>query len=401
MPESIWYCTDCDAEMTSSAAIRVGCDLLCLECYIERYGFVSCDYCGSGINGDMSYFVVNRDEPHHPFIYHCDHIRDVEYAVCTECGGRSIPSMRRCRVCGTTDSQGRGHNTIHDYSYQPPIVYRRSAACTSELFLGIELEITRCHRSFGPMDNRTASHREGLDLVPDWCYTKYDGSVPAGFEIVTHPMSVPWITQNIHELTNKFGALYDLGYRSQEGNICGMHIHMSKMAFSPAHLYKFMYMVYAHPSFTLLLSQRTESSLARWACHYATNKENASRSKCMHQGERHRHDAVNISSKPTIELRIFAGTLNPFTFYKNIETALALYRFSMNSSFSGVSINDFVEYVFDNKYMYRYLNLFLQNKEIRSDLFWYDRPQPVGNKEIEEYLVQTKHLIKRSSACAY
>jgi hypothetical protein len=116
------------------------------------------------------------------------------------------------------------------------------------------------------------------------------------------------------------------------------------------------------------------ASFEQWASPFASKDDYTARAKTKRQGGRSRHDAVNISNKPTIELRVFAGTLNPLTFHKNLDTAIALYQFAKDTPFHGITINGFIDYIAQNRYLYPHLDIFLQDKDNRTDLFWRDAP---------------------------
>lgn len=388
-PEHHVHCEECGCVISTRQALVVHGVAYCPVCFIANdyaSDFI-CYHCGEHIADVQNMLVINRSDG--AYTYHHSCVSRSAH-MCPTCGAFTHEG---CYVCGNCP------HIINDYNFTPTTNFLTLPNSTEELFLGIELEITRQNAVYGPMDHRTASHTAGLSLVPSWCYTKYDASVAAGFEIVTQPMSINWLHTHINELTDIFPQLYHMGYRSEEGNLCGMHIHMSKVAFGHAHLYKLMYMIYAHPSFSLLLSQRNAESFERWASPYATDSENKLRSKNMNQSGRDRHDAINVSHRPTIEIRIFAGTLNPFTFYKNIEVAIALYRFSLDTSLAELTVDNFVQYVEDNKHLYRWLYLFLSDKETRAPLFQYDTPSI--SADVVEYVTQTRRLIRSTHACAY
>jgi hypothetical protein len=387
------HCSVCGAVVdTHSAIYNDRGHVLCMTCWVgDSEDGVNCRVCHERIEeGDLwrtvHIAVLGSD------ICHLGCMEELlssgDYRICDTC--YTIHAGRQCPFCADTAQ------VIRDYSYTPPLRFLDTPNSSSELFFGIELEIERCDPRYGPMDNRTGSHREGLALVPDWCYVKYDSSVKYGFEMVTHPMSLNWMNDNIQPFIYNFSLWRDLGYRSADVGTCGMHIHMSKIAFTHAQLYKFMYMVYAHPSFSLLLSQRSMPSFEQWASPFASKYDYTTRAKTKHQGTRSRHDAVNISNKPTIELRIFAGTLNPLTFGKNLDTAIAMYRFAKDTPFHGITINGFIEYVAQNRYLYPYLDIFLQDKASRTDLFWRDAPiipEPYQKSLVERGMLTGKESV--------
>jgi hypothetical protein len=187
-------------------------------------------------------------------------------------------------------------------------------------------------------------------------------------------MSVSWISANISQLVGLFPKLYALGYCSGDSGKCGTHIHMSQVAFSSLQLYKFMYMVYAHPSLGLLLSQRDAGSLNTYATVIDVRRDYMQRARLKQQCGRNRHDAVNISPKQTVEFRLFNGTLNPLAFMKNIDVALCFYNYANATSVRDLSVKSFMSYLDSNEYTYPYLSLFVHlDQETRDDIFGRDR----------------------------
>jgi hypothetical protein len=275
--------------------------------------------------------------------------------------------------------------TVHEYSYMPSLHFNKLESSYDELFLGIELEIS-------PRDGErdAIAERKALSLLPKFTFAKQDSSIREGFEIVTHPMSISWITQgNMRPLLQILPQLYTLGYGSGGTGLCGVHIHISKIAFTHLQLYKFMYTVYSCPSLGLMLSQRNEDSLAQYASLRDETKSYRQRAKNKSQGGRSRHDAVNISHKGTVELRIFNGTLNPLAFMKNIDVAVCLYNYANDTSLHNIATRTLTKYIRDNAPLYPYLGLFLNvSRENRSALFDEDS----GPINIDDALLDKKAL---------
>ena len=381
-----WLCEECDSVYT--------CDncgiVLSTQHEIITGGSSSCPDCYFG----------NTNDTEHPFVvvhtghgaWRCQSESSLVHRTTRRCGCGSYHEVDApCGRCNP-DIPSRGLRRIEDYSFTPnPLVFLKTDNSAVELFVGIELEIERCSKDYGPLDNLTASHRAGLAIIPDWCYTKYDSSVHAGFEIVTQPMSVPWMILHINELVSQFQVLRNLGYRSHDLDTCGMHLHLSKVAFGHVHLYKFMQLFYNNPTLSMLLSQRTTQSFVQWACPYTEKFEMYSRACAKSQGRRSRHDAVNISHRPTIELRIFSGTLNPLVFHKNIETTLAAYRYTTDTTIQDTGSATFVSYVKDNSYLYPCLSMFLFDRGARESCFGCDTPYIQSSEQAEKLLLRLTH----------
>ncbi len=342
--QTLRRCEHCGVLIPITMAVRRGSVTLCLECYIATVRGQNrgvCSDCGVEIthNTDRFYTVTCGTE--------------INRVVCSSCAD-GYEYCERCQtlhLCGDSCSWCNT-DRVHEYSFTPPLKYLRHENSTEELYLGVELEI----------DSNTdrGDVNAALRLLPDWTYPKHDSSLRNGFEIVTHPMSLLWFNNHAHELCGKFAQLCNMGYSSGECGTCGVHIHLSRVAFGHLHLYKFLYLVYNYPSLTLMLSQRAYGRLNRWANGEDSSHGLISRAKSKTQAGRDRHTAVNVSNtKPTVELRIFNGTLNPLTFMKNIDTTMAIYSYTRDVSLSEMSAPHFISYVKDNRCHYPYLTTFL------------------------------------------
>ena len=293
-------CNHCGDAYPLDEMFRVGDDLLCPECANDLTTI--CDECGTRIY---------RDDDEGDNIYAlCHACRDRYYTRCEHCGALipndnvyQLGGESLCRDCYDDNCDS---GPIHDYNYTPDLVFHGKGLRK----FGVELEIdeggdlTSHAKRFLDIANR---HAENL-------YIKTDGSLDAGLELVTHPMSLeyhlndmPW-EDILHE------AKY-LGYRSHGADTCGLHVHVSRMAFGctydtqEACIARLVYFVEKFWPELLRFSRRTLSQLSRWAARYGMKlcpREQLSHAKNSCAG---RYTAVNLTNADTIELRLFRGTL--------------------------------------------------------------------------------------------
>ena len=185
-------------------------------------------------------------------------------------------------------------------------------------------------------------------------YCKRDGSIPSGFELVTHPISSTQF--NILFNSEHLLQLAKLGGRSWDSSeSCGIHIHFSKKAFTKLHLYTFTKLILENEEFfnqfagrsthyaKYTYSERSEESLP---VAYAKGKSNSDR-----------YNAVNNQNKNTIEFRIFKASLNPKRLRNIIELCNALYDYTKMITVKNIvdkklSITDFIVYVRANDIKY-------------------------------------------------
>jgi hypothetical protein len=210
----------------------------------------------------------------------------------------------------------------------------RAADTTGALFLGVELEVV------GPnlpdAFSRVAwPQRAGVDLfgIKSDCSLSYQGELgPAQVrsdhttaELWTQPFSAAYYRRTLRRrLTAMLESFAQHGVTSNR--TCGMHIHVSQTAFDDdAHFHRFARLFYRYPNHTLWLSgRRSLSAMNHWAsCPRAvTTQQVAERSAMGHRS------ACAKTHKRTTEVRVFAGTVDPTQFHKNIESILAGVAFS-------------------------------------------------------------------------
>ena len=229
-------------------------------------------------------------------------------------------------------------------------------------YFGIELEIE--------IPSSQISLCTGVEILEelDFVYLKHDGTLHNGFEIVTFPLSWKWILHN----KDKFNPIFNLSKRgilSYDKDTCGMHIHISKDVFSEKQLFNFMWFIYSNRHFIYKLSQRTYRSLNEFASLTDISDEQIQRYSRRKSGNFNKHQAVNLRNSTTVELRIARGTLNPRSFWKNVEFAKCLFDFSNilqenDKRYNKNSLDKFLSYVRNNRRKFPNLHSFMKEKEM-------------------------------------
>ena len=225
-----------------------------------------------------------------------------------------------------------------------------------ELYLGVELEME--------VPGRTNILRTLSCINVPWLYAVKDESLIHGVELVSRPMTYRFFNNNrntIIQYLNFFKSKGALGWG--KGN-AGIHVHMSKEAFTEKQLMNFQNIIYNYPDLTRLISGKTNSSLKMWS---ALEQESRDDMKYKARLKRHpaevgRYVAVNLLNKGTVEIRIFRSTLHPQHFFKNIEFCVALYEYS--GVRDTVSLNGFLAWVKTHQRRYRELHKFLSKHKV-------------------------------------
>ncbi|MFE3058794.1 hypothetical protein [Nocardia sp. NPDC059239] len=219
------------------------------------------------------------------------------YGVCDECG-TLVTEHTDCDGC---ESGGR----VWGYNYKPdPRFFGRGP-----LFLGLELEVVVPHENY-----QLCASTAG-DYVRDLGYLKHDSSIlPLGFELVTHPMDYRFaIEQFPWPLLER---LEELGCRSDAS--VGIHVHVSRDGFdSPAHIYRWAKLIYRNEPQTVALARR-RTDFAQFSSTARERVKHTAKDDVRRFGL-NRYQAINPHPRKSLELRVFAGSLDR----QQVQAALA------------------------------------------------------------------------------
>lgn len=385
------YCNNCNCELTDNTYQDDYSNEICEDCYSDNY--CVCENCDSIIHIDDSYYSDITDR------VYCQSCHDDKFTECKQCGNEILRNdaywselaedyycqdcyhdiFTHCDDCGDEiysedahyDDNGcycddchKEESEINDYSYKPCPDYKLSKEIktNSTLFFGLELEVENTR---GKIDNNDMASQ----INDDTCYCKHDGSISDGFEIVTHPVTWNWYKDNIKYFDDMLDNLTENGFTSYEKGTCGIHIHMSKSAFTTLHLFKFLKIFYEDQNFQTLykISQRTVKS-TQSPCQWGKCSEKQTIKdqiiKAKEKYNMNRYTAVNLQNSKTVEIRIFRGTLNKASFHKNFEFLKSLYEYTLIESVSKISMAGFFAYVIANRKEYVNFYQFLLKKEL-------------------------------------
>jgi hypothetical protein len=224
--------------------------------------------------------------------------------------------------------------SVLDYKFEDGALWMGSLRKPTELYIGMELETESC----GNMYVEGADHVYGL-LGEEQVYLKHDGSLSNGFEIVTMPMTMDWYMHNFN--WKGISGLSDLSFKAWNRRSCGLHLHMSRSAFTgPKHLFKFFYLMYKNSAEMIKFAGR-ESGYASWDIKAFLNRQgwyddsikvghsfmDMAKAKSINDN---RYCAINLRNRATIELRFFRPSLRVETVQAAIQMADAAYRYTAN-----------------------------------------------------------------------
>lgn len=330
-------CSMCGCALDENETIEVDGDAICDAC-AERETTV-CDNCGERIWANDSV----SDER----MTLCSCCFDDHYHLCEGCQRilhdddtvwyNDLPYCEHC--------YDRLEVQIEEYSYKPePIFYGEGSR-----YFGVELEID-CG---GKYEENAARIKGEANLRDEYIYTKADGSLDDGFEIVTHPMTLDF---HLHKMywEDVLNEANRLGYKSHMTSTCGLHIHVNRDAFGENEteqekvIERILFFMELHWNEMFAFSRRSAHNINRWAARYGMEKTGKDILDKAKKGNLGRYAAVNLCPYQTIEFRIFRGTLKLNTLYATLQMVNKICDVALSMSEEEIeqqSWSDFVQTV--------------------------------------------------------
>lgn len=202
--------------------------------------------------------------------------------------------------------------TIQPYDWKPAYRFYGEPGP----YYGVELEIDASDSHF-----REARAVEAVTTRHEW-YCKHDGSLNAGFECVSHPLS--WSYWCGNNLLDWCDTVRKAGYTSWDTATCGMHVHVSRTAVNDQTLSVLLYFFSLNRGKILRVSRRRNlAAMNRWA-RVPHGRDTADHvAKTMP-----RYFAINTLPRDTVEFRMFHGTLDPAAIRRNLAFVVAAVDFA-------------------------------------------------------------------------
>ena len=298
----------------------------------DTYG--SNDVCRSCIND--SYIYVSRYDQ---YVY-----SDSVVTALDEDGDQTAINENDEEFVWNSDLRMRVHI---DYEYEPPQpeVLGNYHSSKSQFrfqrddwtkdhsrFLGVELEVELVDR----YAERKDKARQLNELINEGdvgrkVFFENDGSLTNGFEVITHPMSLPAHRELWKWLQDK-GATK--GLVSHKSTTCGLHVHVNRDSLTKLQIAKMVAFVNNpdNEEFMTSLARRYGNAMTGF-CRIKADK--AKVGKAAESSDR--YEAVNVTPRNTIEFRIFRGTLKYESLVAAIEFVHALCEYTARCGDCSVS----------------------------------------------------------------
>lgn len=220
-------------------------------------------------------------------------------------------------------------SVIHNYHSSKGSFEFRSDDWTARhnRYIGVELEVE------GHTSEPQAAARVINEAVNGGDYGKHlflerDGSLSAGFEMITHPQSLSAHRELFAFLRN---PVIVRGLRSHRTSTCGLHVHVSRSGLSNLTIARAVTFINdpGNDAFVTALARRYSSTYCR-----VVEKD----LETAHQpGDR--YEAINLTGRDTIEFRIFRGSLKYEAVISAIEFSHAILEFCARAETGSSSLN--------------------------------------------------------------
>jgi hypothetical protein len=380
--EYLSLCSDCghykDTRSTYSVHILIDNEevhkLICKDCYsaysqcykcsitVAKENMVEFEYYSQDLYPDM-----DEDNRIRHLCKTCHEDNKMQCGICGKFMYRfmSKHSIRlNKQICGFCYEMQK---PVHGNQFKPSTILKKTKVITpreDKLLFGIELEIEMGNKR-GILNKEEMATALLDKFGRDFIYNKHDGSLRdrghMGFEVVSHPFSWNVYKDNKEKWDKMLSFIRSGGWTSYKSGNAGIHIHMSKGAFTSFQLYKFLQFIYdeenrnfivgiaqREPNEYCVFDERDRSSLPQ----VVKEKKNQDPEFC-----KARHAAVSLMYTPTVEVRVFRGTLKTSSFHKNFEFCKALYEFTKSMPLNYMKADTFCEYLNENKNSKPYRNL--------------------------------------------
>ena len=233
----------------------------------------------------------------------------VEITNCVECGARCVVQDTRDGLC-VNCLEDSYHVQNYSMRVENALGFdKHTLKHKSDPYLGIEMEFQ--------VDKRKQGRLYVGDNLAGHAMMKEDGSISDGFEIVSRPASY------LSHLHHYDSFLTNLPEYIHPHKSCGMHVHISRTAFSTMGAGKFVeFMNRAdNKSFIKLIAGRGTTNYQNGDPDYTIKKP----FRMAKRGEYcNRYNFVNLNNSKTIELRIFATPANKKEFHIRMQFVKAM-----------------------------------------------------------------------------
>jgi len=339
-------CTECNGVITEDNVIEgLG---VCQECLETMTGY--CDSCGEHYMSDSGDMSRAREFGVNSYSYMRFDLGTICASCvhnCPGCGSEFEYESDMWDCCPEDEDEEQSQELLHYYSFRPSLKFwsvRNGLLAWSrtpragELYMGLEIEVEKAADHV-----RIMVESDGTEdwYSPEFYYWKSDGSLSGqGAEMVTMPATLEAHTDRFP--FEELEWLHDRGARAWAYQSCGMHIHVSRTAFGPAHMWKFIkFQLNNSDTFARIAGRNS----VRWAAWDNTTMSDASRKtkdyvkNDIRNIYYERYSALNFNNVDTVELRYFRSNIAKHGILRNVQLVHAVWAYTKQ-----MTIRDYIQH---------------------------------------------------------
>ncbi|WBF78126.1 hypothetical protein MEP402_gp06 [Methylophilales phage MEP402] len=278
-------------------------------------------FCHLSMDSDIleSEYGYEYDPDNHTFLLKheimidgtCYDERTVNIVRCDSCNSKCVEQETRDGLC--VECCGRDYR-VHNYTHrvEETLGFDKANKLANEPYLGIEMEFQ--------VDKRRAGRLYVGDSMFGHALMKDDGSIRNGFELVSRPAGYT------SHLARYDSFLTDLPEYIHPHESCGMHVHISRTAFTQLGAGKLVEFMNRedNKSFIKLMAGRGSTNYQTSDPSFDIKTPYGQAYKDRYVG---RYNFVNLNNKKTIELRIFATPADKVEFNIRMQFVKAMIEY--------------------------------------------------------------------------
>lgn len=286
-------------------------------------------------------------------------------------------TYRMLRRSLSSSNEGADPDTVYGYhdgpnlGYIPTSFVNRQPLCLIGMELEVEVEDADDEDSYYVSDAARAVITKTKEFYPNYMKAEHDGSLTAGFEMITGYTGL-----DTHEKVIKALSELDVwkSMRSHNTSTCGLHVHLDRKEMSPLHCMKLQAFVNSAQNAELwkCVARRYDANYARFHVNHNWVQQTTRgfmaliRNQASRQGrsiqavlksprtdcgavirmiQDQRYSALNWQNEHTVEFRMFKGSTKFNTIMACLEMAYAAWQFTRVTPVTRLSVEDFMAFI--------------------------------------------------------
>ena len=209
----------------------------------------------------------------------------------------------------------------YEYEWRPTPIFMPASESHGSLYghMGIELEFEQ----IGSIQDAIRKVRNMTELL----YFKPDGSLRHGIEMVSHPMTFKYHSEDFMWPDVMSSVVDDLEAQAT----CGMHVHVSRGMMNDENEDRLIEMLYNLKQPLVKLSGRRIDRLDSWASWNVDDSSPLTPDVIENAKHSGRYRAINFRNRDTLEFRFWSGTNDVEEVLSRLDIVDTMTRIAMES----------------------------------------------------------------------